>query len=314
MNTVRLSFLMLTFLAAAGVTYALLLLFNRPADERRLEAIAAGTGSATPLGHGGGWLQRVLAPFARLSTPAERWETSPLRVRFLNAGLRGGGAPIVYFAAKTVLTFLIPAAFALYVGVGGLDLTGGTFTPTLAVIALLAGIGYIIPNVVLSRMVEHRKRELFEVFPDALDLMRVCVEAGLGLDAAIARVGDEFRLQSTALYEELHLVSLELRAGASRERALRNLALRMGLEDVDGLVAMLVQADRFGTSISESLRVHSDSLRVKRRLMAEEAAAKIPVKMLFPLIFCILPALLVVLLGPAAIGLMRLLVQQLAGR
>jgi tight adherence protein C len=260
---------------------------------------------------GKAWYQRALHPFARLSLPEQNWESSPLRVRFLNAGLRGGGAPIAYFAAKTLLTFLIPGLFALYVGFSGVDIPAPTL---LLVVILLAALGYYLPNVILARLIAYRQRELFEVFPDALDLMRVCVEAGLGLDAAIARVGDELRLQSAALYEEMHLVSLELRAGASRERALRNLALRMGLEDVDALVAMLVQADRFGTSISESLRVHSDGLRVKRRQLAEEAAAKVPVKMLFPLIFCILPAMFIVLLGPAVISAIRLLMPRLAGQ
>jgi tight adherence protein C len=137
--------------------------------------------------------------------------------------------------------------------------------------------------------------------------MRVCVEAGLGLDAAIERVGREMALESSALAEEFHLVTLELRAGASRADALRNLAVRVGLEDIDAMVSMLVQADRFGTSIAESLRVHSDALRTKRRLLAEEKAAKLPVTLLFPLIFCIFPALLTVLLGPAVITVVRVL-------
>ena len=311
MTSAQIGFLLVTFLAVSGVAYAVLGYFNAPPEARRLEAVIEGTSAASPLTASTGWLQRALHPFARLSLPEQKWEISPLRVRFLNAGLRSAGAPIAYFAAKTLLTFAIPGLFALYVGFSEMDLSAQTL---LLVVILLAAMGYYLPNVILARLIAYRQRELFEVFPDALDLMRVCVEAGLGLDAAIARVGDELRLQSTALYEEMHLVSLELRAGASRERALRNLSLRMGLEDVDALVAMLVQADRFGTSISESLRVHSDGLRVKRRQLAEETAAKVPVKMLFPLIFCILPAMFVVLLGPAVISAMRLLMPKLSGQ
>jgi tight adherence protein C len=161
--------------------------------------------------------------------------------------------------------------------------------------------------------IKNRQREIFESFPDALDLMTVCVEAGLALDAALARVGEEMRLKSVTLAEELHLVSLEMRAGSSRERALRNLALRTGVEEIDSLVALLVQSDRFGTSVADSLRVHSDGLRTKRRLRAEEAAAKIAVKLLFPLIFCIFPALMLVLLGPSFITMARVLFPALTG-
>ena len=159
-----------------------------------------------------------------------------------------------------------------------------------------------------------RQREIFETFPDALDLMTVCVESGLGLDAALAKVTEEMRLKSIPLAEELHLVNLELRAGSTREKALRNLALRTGVDEVNTFVTMLVQADRFGTSIGDSLRVFSDELRTKRRLRAEEMAAKIPLKLLFPLVFCIFPSLMLVLLGPAFIQVYRILLPTMAGQ
>ena len=133
--------------------------------------------------------------------------------------------------------------------------------------------------------------------------MRLCVQAGLGLDAAIERVGREMRLSYPQLSDEFALTGLELRAGSSRAEALRHLSQRMGLPDIEGLVAMLIQADRFGTSIAESLEVHSDALRTKRRLIAEEAAAKLPIKLLIPLIFCVFPALMTVLLGPVVISI-----------
>ncbi len=143
--------------------------------------------------------------------------------------------------------------------------------------------------------------------------MTVCVEAGLGLDEAIGRVSEEIGLSSPVLSDELHLVALELRAGGGREKPLRNLALRTGVDEIDMLVATLIQSDRFGTSVGNALRVHSESLRTKRRLIAEEEAAKVPVKLLFPLIFCIFPSLLLVLMGPAVISIYRALLPALAG-
>lgn len=263
---------------------------------------------------GSAWVERIIrltGPFAKLSLPAEGWEDSRLRIHFMNAGYRNSAAPLLFFAAKTILAFALPAVFLLYIGLGGAALKANMI---ITLLVGLAALGYFLPNAFLQQRIAHRKREIFESFPDALDLTTVCVEAGLGLDAALARVGDEMRLKSTPLAEELHLVTLELRAGSTRERALRNLALRTGVEEIDALVAMLVQADRFGTKVADSLRVHSDSLRTKRRLRAEEAAAKIPVKLLFPLIFCIFPSMLLVLLGPAFISIYRVLLPTISGQ
>lgn len=262
---------------------------------------------------GTAWTARVVrlaGPFAKLSLPEEGWDGSALRTRFMNAGMRHPSAPIVYFAAKTLLAVLFPVAAFLGMGIAGLELKANAF---LAVLLVAAAFGYYLPNVVLARLIAHRKREIFEAFPNAIDLITVCVEAGLAIDAALARVADEMRLESRALSEELHLVTLELRAGSAKEKALRNLALRTGVEDIDALVAMLIQAENFGTSIADSLRVHAESLRTKRRLIAEEAAAKIALKLLFPLIFCIFPSLLLVLLGPAFIQIHTILLPRLSG-
>lgn len=312
MTSVQIIFLAVTFVVISALTYVVVSQLLRPSEERRLESVGEGEHppAPSPWHAASASIKRLLAPLAKLSATEDKWETSPLRTRFMNAGFRGFSAPLIYFACKTIGTFLVPAMFAAYSGMTHMELQASSI---LATVVLLAAFGYYLPNAVLARLIAHRQRELFENFPDALDLMRICVEAGLGLDAAIARVGDEMRLKSEALYDELHLVSLELRAGAARDRALRNLALRMGLEEVDSLVAMLIQAERFGTSVAESLRVHAEGLRVKRRLRAEETAAKVPVKLLFPLIFCIFPALLVVLLGPALISIHRVLLPSLAG-
>lgn len=261
----------------------------------------------------GEWLARVAkitTPFAKLSVPDEGWEKSSLRVRFMNAGFRDENAPMIYFGAKTLLAILVPALVWL-----GLLVANVTLTTNMMLIYLLlaSATGLYLPNIVLGRMVAARQLEIFENFPNALDLMTVCIEAGLAIDAAIGRVAQEMASSSPVVSEELHLVTLELRAGNSKEKALRNLAMRTGVEDVETLVSMLIQAERFGTSIADSLRVHAEGLRNKRRQRAEETAAKIAVKLLFPLIFCIFPALMLVLMGPAMIQIYRILLPTMAG-
>lgn len=170
-----------------------------------------------------------------------------------------------------------------------------------------------LPNLALRWMASRRKREIFENFPDAADLMLVCVEAGMGLDAALGKVTDEIRIKSEALAEELHWTNLEMRAGSTREKSLRNLAARTGVDEIHTFTAMLAQADRFGTSIGESLRVFSDDLRHKRQMRAEELAAKIPTKMLLPLVTCIFPAIIMVVLGPAIIRIVRMILPMMGG-
>jgi tight adherence protein C len=170
-----------------------------------------------------------------------------------------------------------------------------------------AAMGYLLPGMALGRMARKRQHRIRLSLPDALDLLVVSVEAGLGLDQAIQRVGEELDFAHKDLSEELRLVNLELRAGTARSDALHNLAKRTGVEDLSSLVAMLVQTDKFGTSVAQSLRVHSETLRTKRRQRAEEAAAKTGVKMVFPLVFCIFPAIWVVTIGPAAIKFVQVL-------
>lgn len=311
MDTIQIIYLTLVFITVFVVSLVILTQLSPRPLQARLQQLGAGAPEASKEP---AWVRRIIeltGPIARLSLPSEGWEKSQLRIRFMNAGYRSGSAPILFFAAKTLLTIALPGLLALYAAMVGTGFKPNTF---LFLLVGLAALGYFLPNAFLEQRIAHRKREIFESFPDAIDLITVCVEAGLGLDAALARVGEEMYLKSPILGEELHLVNLELRAGNSRERALRNLALRTGVEEIDTLVAMLVQSDRFGTSVAESLRVHADSLRTKRRLKAEEAAAKIAVKLLFPLIFFIFPSMLLVLLGPALIGINRILLPTLAGQ
>ena len=248
-----------------------------------------------------GWVEtvvKVAVPFSKLSLPEEGWEKSALRTRFMNAGWRSRAVATLYFASKTLLALVTPAITALVLTHTTPAMGGNQFMLWLLVVA---AVGYYLPNFVLDQIAKRRQRDIFETIPDALDLLTVCVEAGLSLERALIKVAGEIHIKSLVLAQELQLVLMEMRAGFSKERALRNFALRSGVEDVDTLVAMLIQSERFGTSMGTSLRVHSDNLRTKRRLLAEEAAAKIALKLLFPLIFFIFPTLLMVLVGPAGI-------------
>jgi tight adherence protein C len=295
----------------AGALFLMNLLARSPTAER-LNALTTGGKTAAAPG-ADAWIERTVKltrPFAKLSTPEEGAETSALRARFMHAGIRHASAPLAFFGIKTVMALGLPLLAYSTVLVSTPELQ---FQGTLLVVLLAAALGYYLPNVVLNRLIFVRQREIFETFPDALDLMTVCVEAGLGVEAALVRVADEMQHKSEALAEELHLVTLELRAGLERARALRNLAARTGVEEVEGFVAMIIQAERFGTSIAASLRIHSDMLRTRRRQRAEEAAAKIALKLLFPLIFFIFPSLLLVLLGPAMIQIYRILLPTMAG-
>jgi tight adherence protein C len=172
---------------------------------------------------------------------------------------------------------------------------------------VMAALGYVLPAVILARLAKKRQHKMRLGLPDALDLLVVSVEAGLGLDQAIQRVGQELSYAHPDLCDELRLINLELRAGKARADALHNLGERTGVEDITSLVAMLVQTDKFGTSVAQSLRVHSETVRTKRRQRAEEAAAKTGVKMVFPLVFCIFPAIWVVTIGPAAIKFIKII-------
>jgi tight adherence protein C len=220
-----------------------------------------------------------------------------------NAGFRAKNAVMVYSGIKVFLGLLLPSlvivlqAYAYRVKVALL---------ILPILFIAFVIGFYLPDLYLRIRVSRRKRRILEGSPDALDLMVVCVEAGMGLDAALNRVTDEMKMTNKPLHEEFRQLILELRAGKSRRDALRSLAVRTGLEDVNSLVTLLIQTDRFGTSIAQALRVHSDGMRTKRHQRAEEMAAKLPVKLLFPLIMFIFPSLFVAILGPTLIQVFRL--------
>jgi len=221
---------------------------------------------------------------------------SKTQLLMLRAGYRNANAMLAMRGAQ----ILIPAGLLALVYVSGFYRSNPFLFFAVAGVA-----GYLLPEAWLIWRVHARQHRLRLALPDGLDLLVICVEAGLGLDQSLVRVAEELRIAHPELSEELQLVNLEMRVGKTRIEALRELANRTGLEDIKALVAMLIQTERFGTSIAQSLRVHSDDLRTKRRQRAEEMAAKTTVKMVPPLVFFIFPALMVVILGPAVITIMR---------
>jgi tight adherence protein C len=229
--------------------------------------------------------------------PRSAKELGTLRLRLVQAGYRRDEAMTIFFGIRVVFALVLFALFS----------TSLLTKPNMIMALGGLAIGYILPGMVLARLAKRRIHRIRLSLADALDLMVVSVEAGLGLDQALQRVGQELAFAYPDLSDELRLVNLELRAGKARAEALRNLADRSGVDDLNSLVTMLIQTDKFGTSVAQSLRVYSETLRTKRRQRAEEAAAKTGVKMVFPLVFCIFPAIWVVTIGPAAIKFVTVL-------
>ncbi len=242
----------------------------------------------------------------KVATPTAQ-SYSRMRLRFLRAGIRHARAAEIYWGAKCLFASALPTATVM-ARLVLFPLAGAAATLAVAVMAALAG--YYFPDLWLRVKAAHRREKLLVALPDALDLMVVCVEAGMGLDGAFSRVAEEIHLNSPELSEELKLMNLELRAGRSRSEALQDLAARSNLEEMTSLVTLLIQTDKFGTSLAASLRVFSDAYRTQRYQRAETSAAKIPVKLVFPLILFIFPALFTVILGPAAIRIWQNIITQ----
>ena len=230
------------------------------------------------------------------------------RMMLSQAGFRHHTAYQVYFWARAILPLLLSFLAVTY-GKG----KGLPNQKVFILVVMAALFGFLLPFVYVRWKVGKRKGEITDALPDALDLMVVCVEAGLGLNAAFVKIAEEFQLSSPTLSEEFDIVNREMVAGKPRQEALRALSDRTGVEEVKSLVAMLVQTEKLGTSLAQSLRVHSDSLRTKRRQRAEEAAAKTTIKLVFPLVFLLFPALFVVILGPGFIQIAKILFPVMTG-
>ncbi|QOY89974.1 type II secretion system F family protein [Paludibaculum fermentans] len=246
----------------------------------------------------------------RLGTvlPASPKDVSVMQRRLMRAGMRGPNSLRMLYGAKVVLGVALPLIMTAVVW----NSSAEGFNKGAAVLAA-AGLGFFGPNEYVSLMSRRRQKEIRRGLANSLDLMVVCVESGLGLDQAILQVAKELEHAHPEISEEFAMVNLELKAGKRRPEALRNLAERTAVDDLKKLVAVLIQADRFGTGVAQSLRAHSDFMRVQARQIAEEKAAKLGVKLVFPIFFCILPSLFVVTVGPVAVKIMRELIPMMTG-
>jgi tight adherence protein C len=238
-------------------------------------------------------LEQALDPLSK-ALPHSPADVSRTRAWLIQAGYRDATDVTYYFGSRVLLAAL---GFAAVVIVSGFD--------NLFLLAGIPGFGFFIPRFALKRMIRNRQRRIRLALPDALDLTVICVEAGLALDQALMRVGQDLHHAHPDLSDEFHLVNLEMRAGKPRADALRNLVERTGVDDIRSLVGTLIQTDRFGTSVVQALRVYSDSLRTERRQRAEEQAAKTTIKMVPPLVLFVLPSIIFVTIGPAVIQLVR---------
>lgn len=248
-------------------------------------------------------LKDQLSKFGAAMEPQSDLEKNSLKVKLANAGFRHESAPAIYQGLRvaSLLLFFVPSALFFF-------MTMGFGTKALQYVVGITGIGFYLPQVILGFLKSTRQKEIFVTLPDALDLLVVCVESGLGLDAAMRKVTDEMKGHAKVISEEFALANLQLQMGRPRREVLHDLGVRTGVDDVRALAAILIQADRFGSSIAQALRVQSDSMRTKRRQIAEEKAAKTAVKLIFPLVLFIFPAVFVVLVGPAAIQIYRNLI------
>lgn len=307
--------LALTFLTAFLIVFAIFLLITRKTrEEQRLEKLlpsggAAAKGPRPKLldSEGSSFIMRLAKPIDEIVTNQPGAMNKSIRLRLIQAGWRSNIAYYNFITAKVLLVLLLPLGWLI-------SRFFFTFSLQFALLCLLlAIIGFGLPDTILGFAIRARQNRILRALPDALDLMVVCVEAGLGLDMTFRRVGEEIRPLSQDLSDEFHLTNLEIRAGKARNECFKNMALRTGVSEVGNLMTILIQTSRFGTSLAKALRVHSDAMRIKRRQVAEEKAAKSTVKLIFPLVFFIFPAIFVVLVGPGVIRIIKVLFPAMGG-
>ncbi|HEY0710265.1 MAG TPA: type II secretion system F family protein, partial [Polyangia bacterium] len=285
-----------------------------PARDEVMDRLDRVAGRIDPIAHRGDirdekrpslW-SYLARPFVAAVRPTRADELSRLRLRLLQAGFRSEHAMEYFLASKLFLAAFVTGAFLFING----RLSNGLRFPMDAAVAIwLCGISFLLPSMWLSSKIKQRQTNIERSLPDAMDLLVTCVEAGLGMDAALSRVADEMTLAAPLLATELKTTFLEIQASITRRDAFRRLAERSGVEDLRQLSAVLTQTEMFGTSIAKALRVHSDSMRIRRMQRAEEKAAMVGVKMTLPLILCILPTLMAVVLGPAVATIVTTIIQ-----
>ncbi len=315
-TTMRIAMLVLIFLfVVVAVMLATNYLLSRSAVRGRLEELAPGSGS----GGDRASLRRdkLAVGWAKLTDRIEKAGISlvdtqgdKLRAKLIAAGYTSPNAPKLFTLARLVTLFLLPGLLLLATLLGGSDVS-----PIKLYIfgVLLALIGLYLPNLIITAKADRRREEIINGFPDCLDLMLVCVEAGLGMEAAFDRVGREMLHSHPLLAELLSTVTLELRAGASREQALRKMADRSQVDEIKSFATLLIQSDKLGSSVGDTLRVYANEMREKRRLRAEEKAHRLPVLISIPLVTCMLPVMIGVLMLPAIIRVIRQIAPALSG-
>lgn len=245
-------------------------------------------------------LEKASQPLAKPLQPKTETEVGKLKMRLVHAGFRGETAPSIYLGAK-----IVGLLVGITLGGGGFVMAKGVTQDTLVSVVVTAGVLFYVPDLIIYGFKKKRREAIFLGLPDALDLMVVCVEAGLGLDQAMRKVSEEMKKSYPVIADEFGLCNFQLQMGLRRTDVLRELGYRTGVDDVRSLTAILIQADKFGSSIAQALRVQSESMRTRRRQLAEEKAAKTAVKLIFPLVMFIFPAIFVVLVGPAAITIVN---------
>jgi tight adherence protein C len=298
---------LVVFLVFVALTWGALTFFssNKTQAEERLERIGRNRSKAdfdmnseTKARFSG--LKEAISSLGGAMEPQSALEKNALKVKLANAGFRSETAPTIYHGIRLIClgVCLLPAgAFFL--------LKDGFSIKAFQWIVIFGGIGLYLPKIGLWHLRTKRQKEIFLTLPDALDLLVVCVESGLGLDAAMRKVTDEMKDHAKTICEELAIANMQLQMGRQKREVLHDLGVRTGVDDMRSLAAILIQADRFGSSIAQALRVQSDSMRVRRRQLAEEKAAKTAVQLIFPLVLFIFPAIFVVLCGPAAIQIQK---------
>jgi tight adherence protein C len=305
--------LLLVFLAVVSMLLALYFVFNRQSEVK--QRLGRFVPQQDDVDHSkprlveeqNGFVTKVVKPLHDMVAPTENETKKRLRLKLIQGGFRSERAVQNYLALKIVLAALLPGVFLFARYFYSFS------AQVVAVAACLTITGFFLPNIILNYRTKARKQNISKALPDALDLMVVCVEAGLGLDMTFKRVGIEIRPISSDLSDEFKLTNLEASAGRPRDETYKNMADRTGVAEVSNLMTLLIQTNRFGTSLAKTLRVHAEAMRIKRRQLAEERAAKAAVKLVIPLVFFIFPALFVVLLGPAAIRIITILLPVLGG-
>ncbi len=290
--------------ASAVLTFALIWQnLRRRSLRRRLQQVASDIPTAQSETQG--WIESVARTTGRLSkysSSNDADSASALKLKLIRAGWRNRSTPVAFFGIKTLLVLVFPVLVLAVC----LLLPNQPSAMTIVLLSLIAAsLGLYLPDMALNAAIQSRRQHLLEEFPDALDLLTVCIEAGLSLEAALVRVADEMAMSHPLLSSELNLVVLEMRSGRPRDEAMRNLARRNDLEAIESFVATLTQAEKFGGSIGDAIRVYSETLRTQRRQGAEEQAAKIGTKLTIPLVLCILPVLFMVMAGPAMLTLVE---------